>query len=1164
MAALARNVFLFTFIQENHTAEKPGTVAEQSSILWNIFYHLFVPDKELALLQDHASSLVQYSESIDTWSSSSYGKAIKFLNWNTLFEVRRFWSLYAGTKDASTIEAQALEARVKKTINASILSRFEGDNQALISHGVRSAGANSMSAFQLMSNAFQRYWHTGVVAGNDEDVASLGPNGRGNMNPMLTYSSAPSGEFSVHYGSDPLLGFHLADVFDRVEPASTSTTEIAGAAKAQFQSWCFSFSKYLCNDAVRIIVHCGEVINLCYELQSYQSGRQLSKLTHLYSRPWHAKPLALTEPDGVHLAKPYNVIDTSNLIDHVGILNVLPAATPLLSRDASSVLYTESLLLASEDTTQSLGTQLLSDIATTSLLIGLTPVGHLLGTMTDSTATESFLALVAGKQLTRQQQFRVRIPWKRAPHGDNKVLQTTQSMTSSIQNIGIEPTELANYFFGIYLKMFDYEDLSQLMSRTRRQWTTPLAGDLRFYSRASLVALLHFVKSRVVTDWERCIRLLLDMIESDRSLILGSNNLQELYTHLHISGLWNNPGLERNPRDMANYFWPPIRSTSGESGLLKQPNVPPLVHVALIVPRSKLAILTRDSPNEIGTPGFHIAITQEGISENCFFAIDCFFGKLKPVSGDFCDVEEEDHKGWLGNGNLIATCPIPAWSLLAGPRKGLRVGFSVNTSNSPSQLGLTKKLGVRLRVFECGLDDENHIQILRNAPGFLQGRQQTVQHTMSKADCKGETSLPLVALSAGHTLKSISVRKQFLPNSDDQKSLTQNALVSISQQSPCTLQLQIGKSAHSLVYPYPVDGSCSKTKVARKQGWVEVAAPASPALVRGGYDLDPFPVVMESFQPVVWGLGRVNVSQQPSIPMNTKNEWLSIHLGAAMSNNQRKAQSLHASRGERMPGIVDLKESISLLFFSFAGQNPQAPGRRIKAFRLAVNNDCDTIIFAQSIRHDRDTGSILLDAYVVPLTPSRVSNMLSSHVSHSEVLTLNTPAEEAILWKELLPALVERCRSSSAWDHSKKNCKYNSTKKIPLSTAHGESPICTCGEGRDVKGFPAEYKKSFAEYATRIAVAPLFAVPYVESLMPQDGLGDDDDGGVGRLSSQVASQMSQMAIGGGSSGGGSASCDNCGKEKTGLKSCARCGKTKYCNHGCQKAHWKIHKKECKK
>lgn len=99
--------------------------------------------------------------------------------------------------------------------------------------------------------------------------------------------------------------------------------------------------------------------------------------------------------------------------------------------------------------------------------------------------------------------------------------------------------------------------------------------------------------------------------------------------------------------------------------------------------------------------------------------------------------------------------------------------------------------------------------------------------------------------------------------------------------------------------------------------------------------------------------------------------------------------------------------------------------------------------------------SIFLDAYVVPLTKQRVSKMKSKlvHIVRSgKALNITvTSREEELLWKQLLPALVECCRGT--WHHGQ-DCEYRKQGKIPLSTAHCEPAICSCGEYQDANGFP--------------------------------------------------------------------------------------------------------------
>ena len=386
------------------------------------------------------------------------------------------------------------------------------------------------------------------------------------------------------------------------------------------------------DNTVKVAVHCGEAVNLCHELQDHQPHCQsLPKCTRRYDGPWSARQLVLWDPEAIYIAKQFDVINRLNLNDHVSILNILPATVPLLSRHACSVLYTESLLLAAEHTSESLNALIHSDITALSLIIGVAPVGTLLGTTTDSASTEIMSAWLGKKSPGRQTQFRIHIPWKIPRFSDWQNPEASNGLQTSTERIGVNSEELAAFFFGLYRKMFAFEDLSQMISLTQRQIHTPLAGDLRFYSRLTLVALLHLAKSQVLTDWAKCVDVLLQKIENDRSLILSSNNLQELYVHLHLSELWENPALEMDPRAAAAAFGT-SRPVTGETGLLQHYDIPSVVYVVLVVPRSKLGVF--DEPLEsTGTPGLHISVSQQGMFENSFFGIGCCFGQLKAELG---------------------------------------------------------------------------------------------------------------------------------------------------------------------------------------------------------------------------------------------------------------------------------------------------------------------------------------------------------------------------------------------------------------------------------------------------------------------------------------------------------------------------------------------------
>lgn len=87
-----------------------------------------------------------------------------------------------------------------------------------------------------------------------------------------------------------------------------------------------------------------------------------------------------------------------------------------------------------------------------------------------------------------------------------------------------------------------------------------------------------------------------------------------------------------------------------------------------------------------------------------------------------------------------------------------------------------------------------------------------------------------------------------------------------------------------------------------------------------------------------------------------------------------------------------------------------------------------------------------------------------------------------------------------------------------------------------------------ANYATRIAISPTFAVPFVDDCVDFDSW-ERSRGGV-----SVASQPPQER------------CRSCGKTsaKAGdaLKKCMRCLTVKYCSAECQKKDWRKHRGEC--
>ena len=1161
-AVLARNVVLFSLISDTYpVAEAVRQGHESCKVVWNLFYHMFIPQSSLDVLRKQATKLLEASKSYDSWLSSPYGKFINFIDRHTLLQLRQYWVQYTLVQDNDQIEIRARTA-IAKTIQKM--------GPSITLHGLRSAGPIWVKAMDTMAHAYKSFWQTGVAGGNSADLKALGNEGKGLINPMFAVSSAPAGDFVVHYGTDPLLGFHVADAFvDKVGSEKTSVTERANqvvhVAKNQFYDWCSVFKSYVEKERVFIRFFCGDALALCYELQVKLTAKdERSKLARAYVKPWSSCPLILDEvAEGTtkETHAPFDVIDTSNLGDHVGLINILSAAAPLLRQNSSAVLYTESLLVASSNIEKQLPILLGSDIATFSLLLGLAPVGYFAGVTCEAVGNETALFyMLQQNQTTRQ--YRMRIPWISPELSDPTTILAPKTSDRETLQISFEPTDLALYLSDIYKNMFSHEDLQKLVSQMQRMNVEHRSTDIQRYTRAGFVAFLRVVKRRFNMDWNKTINLLLNEIETDRSLLLGRNSLQELYAQLHLFDVFTSSALQADPRDIRGIGLP-LRTNSQDKGFLAQDNIPPIVHVILVVPRKKLETFTNMDPDSVGTPAMNLSIRQvsgPAQYENQFYSFHCFFGKRNYMDGIDTFKFDEDVKGWLGNHDLIVSCPVPAFGLLTGPRNGIRVSLRLN--NTPENLMRfencirQKVMDLTLSIYETGLD---YLWIGRDSPGLNSAHALSMQKWWTEVSNSAKSSAPSVRvkMTGGHQASHFHQRVEFVQGSPGSKALVDGATVTIIQSTPCTALLRIGKShSQRLSYPFCIKATQSKVRVARKSSWIEVDVPISSAIDIGG---DYWTQVMleHGHPPKPWSIPHVNLAIQPEISFNKKTKsssWLNTFLGTSLSDAERATQNVGGTGTPRF----DFKKSLTTLFASFVGQNPECGPMDL--FQLTVNGSCHTILFAKSIRQDLDLGSIVMDAYVVPLTIPRVHKLSSALANLKSAVGVILSKEESILWKSLLPALAERCRT---WSH-KTSCEYQN-KGVPLSIDDDQTPLCSCGEGKvDAEFHKNRVWRPFAKYATRIAIMPVFPVPYLESSMSDFKVDLNTSAVTAKDPSLSRTVKEQNKATPGAEASDAPKCDFCGKTDTPLKNCAGCGKVRYCGYACQKQAWREHKKDCMK
>lgn len=432
---------------------------------------------------------------------------------------------------------------------------------------------------------------------------------------------------------------------------------------------------------------------------------------------------------------------------------------------------------------------------------------------------------------------------------------------------------------------------------------------------------------------------------------------------------------------------------------------------------------------------------------------------------------------------------------------------------------------------------------------------------VQKVSSQNQSSVQsLIKLDAGHRTTHLQNHVDFAKDSTESKALSAGAAVTVLEHAPSTLTLRIGQSlTRRVIFPFPIRGSQSKTRIARKSSWIEVEVPIFTALDGDRFDSWTQMIFESGRPPLCWSITRVNLELQPLItfPKKVDSSWLSTFMGTTISDAETplRKQDQATTRNTRF----DLKSSLNVLFQTFAGLNEESSGPS-KTFQLALETTgVHTLIFATGIRHDLDLGSLVMEAYVVPFTIPRVKELIQQldRLQRTEPRAIRVSPNESILWKRMLPPLAERCRT---WSH-KPTCEYLN-KGAPLSTEEGESPLCSCGEGQ-ISG--AELGKlglkewaPFAKYATRVAIAPIFPVPYVESTM-----GEFVKKSRAALSQNAAGSSAPAPTGPTSQlAGDGARCDGCGKAGDRLLTYRGYQKARYCGPECQKAARKEHKKNC--
>lgn len=1052
------------------------------------------------------------------------------------------WSFYAAKREGNDLSSYQKKVASGMQKSREYMKSVMGDKSKVLT-SLRAASPACILAMSDIGDLYNDYWQFGTT---DTDPAAR--SNATEYNPMF---APQDGNMFLHYGTDPLAGFHLGASYaplDKSSPLSKSSaaskpptsTEIVGTAQREFNSWMKSFRSHCAVDMAKLRFFVGDAVALAYALQRIGASGS-SKQANWYRDRYHFEPLDLNDGDYSDGAAPcmFDVIDTSNLIDHLGALNLLAATSPLLRNTFSSTLFSEKLVRTHGSHVELLEIILCGDLTTVSSLLGLTPVEVATNAAHFSSGDET----IASGNTERTQCF-ARIGWKRP-------LNPTDTPEKVLSLIHFDPAHLASALHVIYSKMFADEDVTQMLARMTAQ--KDQRPSLPTYHRASFVALLCLVKSRVKTDWGQTMKKLLELIEGDEKLAFSHSYMQELFLWMHVKGLHSADILREQPGNAPS---------SQEAGYLQQwQHIPEAVCVTLQVPRSSLDPFIKESMKKGYTPPLQGTLQSSPSAasqwQNMFAATQVAFGSLTAKgtqSSESYEIEiSHDPLGWSGKAAMFVSFYVPTWILFQEP-EGATV--SLTLPHTPHTVAVFASiLGQTLGVFTAGQKDTGSVYITKAAPGqsgvisidgFAPG---TVQDEVNP-NGDYETNLSASVDKDSGRISSFTSHVQIL-SEDGKASLKEGSKFTRWMRSPFHYDISPERGLKYRVnFPAPVLDSTIKIRVARKSSYLEVVANVAKSDDWPNFQSFTYPVFLDSGSPSPWNMPRLHLSSLPKIDVtdskSVRLDFLKYHL-PTMWSAKESALKFNSSLPStpNLRAKTALKDSMYHMFIGFAG----IEGKRASVFAIncAEEKGVQMVFFLSAMRLDLSNRTVVLDGAVLPLRLDLMQDILPSLQamtgSSYAPPSINVDKDELQLWKDSLPAWSERSRP---WSH-KPNCEYLAHNAVPLSTRFGDRILCSCGEGELPSDFMPEFPgwNVLSKHAIRVSISPCFSSPLVESPLDIYKSG---------FTSEVPAEQKK----------GCQVCGNASKpDGSDLMRCSRCHVSEYCSKHCQKQDWKEHKLVCK-
>lgn len=924
---------------------------------------------------------------------------------------------------------------------------------------IKAASPCSLGAAETMPLLYGFYWHRGITSLENTSQENLPKH----LNPMF---GTLHNNLWVHHGTDPFRSFHMSTAFTALSENSPlmrreeDFDRCFQAALDQFQCYTRAFRDNAFRIKLRFIQ--SDAMSFCQLMQNISEGRD--GMSGLYRDRWSHEPLVLDSAEYKYLPSTapisFDVIDTSNLADYVGCLNLFASASALLIPKKTSTLRMEVALLREEIIGDIAADIVGGDLPTVSLLFGLSSMQYWAQASPTPMFNEGLLRRLPKTDSSSEAvKCRYTLEWKRVCFDGN---------------IRFTALELAKVVFRLYTQMFGDENM--YYSGTRRL-------QYHQYTRANFCMVLRHIRNAGQVDWEPFIKELCTIILGDHSL--DYSYIEGLFLHLHVLNLHT---VRRYDPDLMGLI-----ENEANGPLAEWANVPSVLCLTMVVPRSKLSFFKVNLPTKYGTPLCHVVLrspSTETENEGYVFPdLQLGFGRVIAMGDEYTDnfhiqMEMDSCTLWDGDSDLIVSVLIPTWKILLCPDLSTEVDFGIRGLSESTQV-LVDEFGPDLSIHKTVLFADD-VFITRNPPNMPEYTSVCEARLPNGPDMRQQTREDQVVFEVSINTNEAKVHdiRTCVDLSSNEQDLLKNKDLIVRQISPFVQLLDLGSEGKQrlMQLPLPVQMTAETKAVCRPNDTssVEYIDRVASNVWFSARPDGIFPIFDDGSTPVLQNLQYVNLDRLPILDLSDPGRlwWIYSHLQSMLTDRERRARDRLANRDPAGDAArIAFKNSLFHIFTHFV-EDRNHKGRVMFSIDYG-KQDRRLLLLPSKLRIDLSNQSIVLDAGVVSVTPSNLEaiRILLQQKKNWRVQPIIADPSELRIWQHTIPGFVERCRT---WSHSS-SCEYKSRGKIPLSFEAGQPILCSCGSGKCGDGYNFGHDDLWAvlsEQAVRIALSPCFPVPF--------------------------------------------------------------------------------------